>query len=116
MKESTLLKIALLCSLIGLIALYFISAKIEFKDYKPSSLNKNIGDDVKLQGTISKISDKGNVVFIEVNQQMPVTVVLFSKDDNLNLNNGDNIEVVGEVQEYNGKNEIIAQRIRIVKI
>ena len=116
MKESTLLKIALLCSLVGLIALYFISAKIEFKDYKPSALNKDIGDDVKLQGTISRISDKGNVIFIEVAQQMPVTVVLFSKDEDLKLRNGDKIEVIGEVQEYNGKDEIIAQRIRIVKI
>ena len=115
MKETTLLKIALICSLAGLVILYLISAKIEVKDYKPSILNKNIGDDVKLTGAVTKISDKGDVVFIEVNQQSPITVVLFTDDDNLKLNNGDNVEVIGKVQEYSGKNEIIAQKIRVIR-
>ena len=114
MKENTLLKIALICSLVGLIALYFISTKIEVKDYKPN-FNKNIGDDVKLKGTITKITDAGNVVFIDVSQQNPITVVLFTGDDKLELISGDNIEVIGELQEYKGKDEIIAQRIRVIK-
>ena len=95
--------------------MYFISTKIEIKDYKPTKLNENVGEDVRLIGTVTKISDRGDVIFIEVNQQNPVTVVLFSDDDNLRLNNGDNVEVFGEVQEYKGKNEIIAQKIRVVK-
>ena len=114
MKETTLLKIALICSLVGLITLYFISTRIEIKDYKPNILNKNIGDDVRLMGTVTKITDRENVVFIEVNQQSPITVVLFADDDNLKLNSGDSVEVIGEVQEYNGKNEIIAQKIRVI--
>ena len=113
MKEATLLKIALICSLIGLIVLYFISERIEIMDYKPAELNKNIGDDVNLKGTITKISDKGNVVFVDVSQQNSVSVVLFT-DNNVNLKNGDHIEVIGKVQEYNGKNEIIAQKVRVI--
>ncbi len=115
MKETTLLKIALICSLVGLLVLYFISTKIEIKDYKPNILNKNVGEDVKLNGIVTKISDKGNVIFIEVNQQNPISIVVFGNDNNLNLKNGDNVEVIGKVQEYNGKNEIIAQKIRLVK-
>lgn len=115
MKENTLLKIALICSLTGLVALYFISAKIEVKDFKPSKLNENAGEDVKLIGTVAKISDRGDVVFIDVNQQSPVTVVLFTDDNNLRLNNGDKVEVIGEVQGYKGKNEVIAQKIRVFK-
>ena len=114
MKEINLLKIALICSLVGLIALYFISTKIEVKDYKPQ-LNQNIGEDIKLEGIITNIIDKGGVVLIEVNQQSPITVVLFTDNDNLSLDNGDNIEVFGEVQEYKGKNEIIAQKIRVIR-
>ena len=114
MKENTLLKIALICSLIGLIILYLISTKIEVKDYKPV-LNKNIGEDVTLKGTVTKITDRGNVVFIDVNQQNPITVVLFTDNDNLKLKNDDFVEVIGEVQEYNGKNEVIAQKIRVIR-
>ena len=115
MKETTLLKIALACSLVGLVLLYFISIKIEVKNYNPNILNKNIGDDVRLEGAVAKVTDRGNVIFIEVNQQSPVTVVLFTEENNLKLNNGDNVEIIGKVQEYNGKNEIIAQKIRIIK-
>lgn len=115
MKENTLLKIALICSLIGLFALYFISTKIEVKDYNPNIFNKNIGDDVKLKGFVTKITDRGNVVFIDVSHQSPITVVLFTDDDNLKLKGGDSIEVFGEVQEYNGKSEIIAQKIRVIR-
>ncbi len=115
MKETTLLKIALVCSLLGLAILYFISAKIDVKDYKPSQLNKNVGDDVKLIGTITKISQNDDVAFIEVDYQSPVTVVLFTENKNLSLKADDTIEVVGEVQEYRGKNEIIAQKIRVIR-
>ena len=115
MKENTLLKIAMVCSLAGIAVLYFVSTKIDVKNYNPIKLNENIGDDVKLQGTIAKMTDTGNVVFIEINQQNPATIVLFTEDDNLKLKNGDSVEISGKVQEYNGKNEIIANRIRVIK-
>ena len=115
MKETLLLKIALICSLVGLVALFFISQRIELKDYKPDFLNKNIGDDVKLSGKITKITDRGSVVFIELNQQVPISVVIFTDKDFTNLNKDDFVEIEGKVQEYNGKNEIIAQKIRVIK-
>ena len=115
MKETTLLKIALICSLAGLLALYFISTKIEVKDYKPGKLSENVGDDVKLNGIITKTSDKGNIVFIEVSQQNPVNVVIFSDKNFSALKTNEHVEILGKVQEYNGKNEIIAQKIRVVK-
>lgn len=113
MKESALLKVALICSLVGLFVLYFISSKIEVKDYKPAFSNRN-GEDIKLVGTVIKITDRGDVIFIEINQQSPVNVVLFTEDD-LKLTAGDNVEVIGEVQEYNGKEEVIASKISVIK-
>lgn len=113
MKETTLLKIALVCSLVGLLVLYFISVKIEAKDYAPANLQRNAGEIIKLKGTVAKITDKGNVILIEVEQRIPNTVVLFT-EENLKLENGDNVEVIGEVQKYNGKSEIIAQKIRVI--
>ena len=114
MKETTLLKIALICSLLGLVLLYFISAKIDIKYYKPSKLSENVGDDVKLTGTITKISQNENVAFIEIDYSSPVTIVAFGSDE-LKLKNNDVVEVIGKVQEYKGKNEIIAQKIRVIR-
>lgn len=113
MKEVTLLKIAVICSLVGLIVLYFISSKIEIGDYKPNLLNKNVGENVKLTGTITKISQGNGVVFVEVNQENPINVVLFA--DSNSLKEGNIVEILGKVQDYNGKEEIIADKIRIIK-
>ena len=116
MKETTLLKIAAICSLVGLIALYLISAKIEIGDYRPSLLNKNVGEDVKLAGTISKITENDEVTFVEINYQTPVTVVLFrSSGENISLQDGDGVEIIGEVQEYRNREEIIARNVRVIK-
>ena len=115
MKETLLLKIALICSLVGLVALFFISQRIELKDYKPDFLNKNVGDSVKLSGKISKVTTGNNVVFIELIQQVPVSVVIFSDKEFTSLNKDDFVEIEGKVQEYNGKEEIIADKIRIMK-
>ena len=115
MKETTILKIALTCSLVGLIALYLISAKIELNDYKPPVLNKNIGDDVILKGTVTKITERGNAVFVEISEQSSVNVVLFANGNPVSLKNGNNVEVIGKVQQYNGNNEIIADNVRVVR-
>ena len=114
MKENTLLKIAIICSLIGLVVLYFISAKIEISDYKPSLPSKNIGDDVKLEGTITKITAKDSVVFIELKQENNVNIVMFT-DSNPEIKEGNVVEIIGKVQQYNSQNEIIANKIRIIK-
>jgi uncharacterized protein YdeI (BOF family) len=113
MKESTLLKIALICSIVGLTALFFISLKMDYKDYTPSVLLKNAGESVKLSGVVSKFSQAENAAFIEINFEIPVTVVVFA-DENLTINAGDKIEVFGKVEDYMGKEEIIAQKIRVI--
>ena len=113
MNETTLLKIALICSIIGLVALYFISSNIEIGDYRPA-LSKS-GDDVKLKGTISKISKKDNTEFIVVSQQSDVNVVAFTNGKNSELKENDKIEIDGKVQEYNRKEEIVAEKILVIK-
>lgn len=113
MKENTLLKVAMICSIIGLVVLYFVSARMELKEYRPS-LSKNIGDDVKLKGTVAKITDKGEVIFIEVIHQNNLNAVLFT-DREIPLKEGDSVEITGTVQEYNGKEEIIADEIKVIR-
>ena len=114
MKETALLKIAMICSLVGLVALFFISQQIELKDYEPDFLNnKNVGDNVKLSGKIIKVTAGNNVVFIELSQQAPISVVVFT-DKDINLNENDFVEISGKVQNYNGKEEIIADKIKVV--
>lgn len=113
MRETVLLKIALIFSLIGLIALYFISENIEVKEYSGRSISSNIGDDVKLEGIVKNMRKSQNAAFMEVEQKVPLKVVILKSD--VNLTAGDIVEVIGEVQEYNGEEEIMANRIRVIR-
>ena len=115
MKEKNLLKLALVCSIIGLIGLYIISIKIDIPDYKPSSLNLEIGKDVNLKGKILKISERENVIFLDLMTEHAVTTIVFS-DEPLSLEEGNFVEIIGTIQEYNGKEEIIAEKIRVIDI
>jgi aspartyl/asparaginyl-tRNA synthetase len=117
MKEKTLLKIAFVCGIIGLFFLFIISDNIEINEKTIDKINKdNVGEDVKLVGTVSRLTNLEDVAFIELEQPSKITIVLFKdKKKNISLYQGDTVEIIGEIDEYDGKLEVIAQRIRVLE-
>ena len=117
MKEQTLLKTALIVSLLGLLILYLISGNIEIKEKNIEKITlENKDEFVKLRGIVSKVIDTEKVTIMEITQPQQITVVLF-KDENktMPIQEGNEVEVIGKVDEYEGKLEIIADRLRIVR-
>jgi len=113
MKEQTVLKIALVCALAGVVILYFVSDNITIDEKAIDKINtENVGDNVKIFGRVEKVSNLENVAFLEISQPSSITVIVFG---NLNASAGDNVEVIGKIDEYNGKLEVIGQRIRVVR-
>lgn len=117
MKESTLLKIALITSLSGLLVLYLISGNIEVKEKNIEKITlENKDEFVKLSGIVSRIIDSEKVAILEITQPQEITVVLFkNKNNTVNINKGNEVEIFGKVDEYEGKLEIIAERVRIIR-
>ena len=116
MEEKTLLRIALICSLLGLLALYLISGSVEIKEKNIEKITlENKDEFVKLRGIVSNVADTEKVSIIEILQPQKMTVVLFKNENQkINLQQGNEVEVFGKVDEYNGKMEIIADRVRVV--
>jgi DNA/RNA endonuclease YhcR with UshA esterase domain len=113
MNEKTLLKIAIIISITGLVALYFISDRIETEEKVIENIDAtDIEKDIKIKGMVSNIIDKEKVMLVEVSQLKGITVVVF-KDGNIELNEGDLVYISGNVQEYEGKPEIIADEIKV---
>ena len=111
-----MLKIALVCALIGVIVLFFISSNLEASEKTIDKINKeHIGEDVKLIGRISRIVETEKVYFIELTQPATISVLLFKDGNGLDLTDGDNVEIIGEIDEYEGEIEVIAHRIRVMK-
>ncbi len=65
MEEKSLLRLALICSLVGIIALFFISENIKIEEKSIGNINKdNIGEDIKIKGIVSKSTDKGKILLL----------------------------------------------------
>ena len=115
MKEKTLLKIALICSLLGLLILYLISDNIEIKEKNIEKITlENKDEFVKLRGIVSNVVDTEKVVIMEITQPQEITVVLFKDKETVNIQQGNEVEVIGKVDEYEGSLEIIADRLRVI--
>ena len=117
MKEKTLLKIALIVSLIGLLILYIISDNITIEEKTLEKITlENKDEMVKVRGIVSRLTDTEKVTIMEITQPTEVTVVLFKGNNQTTpIKEGNEIEIIGKVDEYEGKMEIIAQRARIIR-
>ena len=117
MKEKNLLKIALICSLLGLLILYLVSNNIEIKEKNIEKITLDNKDEfVNIKGTISNIVNTEKVNIIKILQPQEITVVLFKNENKTTtIQQGNEIEVIGKVDEYEDKIEIIADRVRVIK-
>lgn len=107
MQDSTLLKLALIFSVIGTTALFVI---LQTTDIEESSfLELELDDSVKVVGVVKRVVHNGNLTFFDLSQEVTVKNVIF---ENVELEVGEHIEVVGTVDVYNGEQEILVDSIK----
>ena len=111
MKENLLLKIALICSIAGIVLLFFISNSIKLEEREISTLKPD--EDVLVKGRIEKIFEKEDFMIITLSREETVDVVLFNADL-VDLQQGYIVEVKGETKEYKDRIEIIGDEVRVV--
>ena len=112
MKEKTLLKYALICTVVGISILYVISDNIQVPIY---SEDLEIGEEVKIIGRIEMTGGTDKVMFLSVGWEKIETVdVLLFKDRDIPLKEGDYVAKIGEIDDYQGKREVIANRVRLI--
>jgi len=110
MKENTLLKISLICSLVGILILLVISRSLQVNEKVISELDEtDIGSSIRLNGIVTDFQSRGSVILIEVAQLEEMQVVVFNS--NFTLNKGDAVEITGKIDEYEGKQQLIADKI-----
>jgi uncharacterized protein YdeI (BOF family) len=109
MNESLMLKVALATAVLGLAVLMLI---VKFSGLKEMSISeaKQLDEDqtVKITGTVERFTSKEGFSIIDVKKQESVSVVVF---ESINLSKGQRVEITGKTQEYQGKSEIVADKI-----
>ncbi len=110
MKEKTLLKTALIASLIGILILLFISSRLEVNEKTISNIDEtDIGSSLKIDGVITNIRKTNTITLIDIAQLEEMKVVVFNNE--IELNRGDYVEITGKIEEYKGLTELIADKI-----
>ena len=117
MKEKDLLKIALVCSLVGIFIILFIVQKYEVPSYSIEDIDKSmLNDMVSVKGQISRITETPGLYILDLEDSTgKITVVVFKEED-LDILEGNFIEIEGEVAEYKNEVEIIAKQIKVLNV
>ncbi|MBT4650998.1 hypothetical protein HOC13_00565 [Candidatus Woesearchaeota archaeon] len=111
MEENTLKKVSLLVAVLGLLGLWLIASEVDLGVVE-SIEGVPEGDEVLVKGFVSRVSDVEKVMFLEVeNQKVEETTIVLFKDSEIFLEEGDYVEVTGTVEDYNGKKEVIANKV-----
>ncbi|MBN2051935.1 hypothetical protein JW756_00350 [Candidatus Woesearchaeota archaeon] len=109
MNESLLLKAALITAIIGLAAIIIIIKLSGISEMNiGEAKQQEEGELVKVTGTITRITAKEGFSIINIRKEEEISIVLF---DSINLSKGQKVEVTGKTQEYEGKKELIAEKI-----
>jgi hypothetical protein len=110
MQEKTLLKISLICAILGILALFLLS-----QNSKPS-VSPIMEEDKNyvVKGTIGRITQLDEVTFIDLNKEDRLNVVLF-KDYPVDLNKGDFVEITGKASKGRDGMQFIGKELRVAK-
>ena len=112
MQERNLKQTALFISLLGLAILYVYAQETDLKPTLESLNQLPKSSQVTLQGKIAQLqhTDKGTFLTLEAQRQETTQVIIFHPES-LYLKEGNQIQAQGAVEQYNGKTEIIAEKI-----
>ncbi|NQU98653.1 hypothetical protein HQ533_04245 [Candidatus Woesearchaeota archaeon] len=112
MKDSTLLKLSLLFSLVGICSLFFILQFVELEESRIVELEYMDEDsEVKIIGVVESVRKRNNVTMLSISQKEIVNGIIF---DDVNVSNGIEVEVYGTLTSYYDKKEIIIEKIKLI--
>lgn len=110
MEDRILLKVALVCAVVGVTALFFVSRQMEV-DAQPIEQIKLVEGEVAIEGEVRDVFQKGSLTVIDVGYDTSMKVVLFEQVD---VRVGDKVGVRGRVKEYNGQLELVGEELRVI--
>lgn len=111
MDDKTLKRMAVVCSLIGLLILFFISQKMEVPEKMIDELtSEDVTRTVKIVGYVDSYNNKGNFNTLKISQISTIDVISF--DDISNISKGEGVQAIGEYREVKGKKELILDELK----
>lgn len=109
MEEKTILKLALLTALVGLITLFILTSTIKFPETNTKITKELEGETIKIKGEITEIKEFDKFSILKIKYPTYINTITFEKTE---LKQGDKVEITGEVEFYEGKEELMIEEIK----
>jgi RecJ-like exonuclease len=112
-----MLRLVVIYSLIGIAILFLLSDTVQLSQSSIASIEQEeLGRDVKIMGTIKSIRQFPSNTIITIMQPEEISIFLYKPDQRgMPLKQGDLVEIIGEIDEYNEQEQIIGNRVRVIK-
>jgi len=118
LREYWLNRLALGCSVAGVLLLFYYSLSIQPKELLVGEIGRgDVGSRVSVQGMVEWSHESGSTLLFTVFDGNRMNVVMFNAKpgERLAVHKGSFVWVTGVVKEYHGKLEVMAERIEPVK-
>jgi len=110
MDDKTLLNIVIAIVIVGLAALLILSYYSVIPEKTVNQLtSSDVSTAIRSNGTIKSVIYYNTSTLLKIEQKCVMDAVIFSNDQNFTI--GQNVKVEGTVQEYNGKMELLIDKI-----
>lgn len=106
MKDSTLLKIALICSITGTIALFFITQNTSLETN--NVLTSEDEELILVVGKIVNYESKEGLTILDIEYTSTIKGVIF---EDVIVQDNSLVEVIGSIGEFKGEKELFIEKI-----
>lgn len=114
-QEKMIIRIALVCALVGLTALFIISKHFDPKEYSIKDVRKErLNSLVKVSGVVESVRDTPKVLIITLEENKERIKIVAFKEGRVAVKKNQVIEIEGRLTEYEGEIEIEADRIKVL--
>lgn len=115
MNDKLLTKLCTISAILGIILLILISDKISSPSSVIASITtKDVGKSIKINGIVSKATNKDSVSFLEVKDSTDKIGVVLFKPVNITIKKGSFVEVEGKVSIYEDSPQIYAETVKLL--
>lgn len=113
MQEKNLFKIALLCSLAGILIILLISENLEIPSLSISEINEDLLDkQVKINGTITRINTYPTLTILNIKDSTgEIKAITF---ENIEVEENALVEVTGIIKEYRSLLELEIKQLKLI--
>jgi len=113
MKEKTLVRTSIICSIIGLTVLYIISQTFEMDETTIDDAKNKLNENIKIKGIVTKVTESNKTIVMEITQPTSIKAVYFKENGNEEFEQGDLIEATGYIEEYNNEKQMIIEKLNL---